>query len=135
MEWPDGRLGVDQDPPASIQMEEAAGGFSGDQPQGEQEVLALPEPSSMSPPLPSTSPFKVTVDGGSISLEDEMGPLVVGADGSLARIANWGEMDVEERARTVRVLGKRNKLRLEKLRADGAVSDTLPNCDSPQPQQ
>lgn len=37
MEWPDGRLGVDQDPPASIQMEEAAGGFSGDQPQGEQE--------------------------------------------------------------------------------------------------
>lgn len=89
----------------------------------------------MSPPLPSTSPFKVTVDGGSISLEDEMGPLVVGADGSLARIANWGEMDVEERARTVRVLGKRNKLRLEKLRADGAVSDTLPNCDSPQPQQ
>ena len=29
------------------------------------------------------------MDGGSISLEDEMGPLVVGADGSLARIANW----------------------------------------------
>ena len=92
-------------------------------------MLELPDPSSsalaeegVSPTPASASAFKVQVDGGSISLEDEMGPLVVGADGSLARIANWGEMDVEERARTVRVLGKRNKLRLEKLRADGAAT-------------
>ena len=44
-----------------------------------------------------------------------MGPLVVSEDGSLSRISNWAEMTTIERERTVRILGKRNRLRLEKL--------------------
>jgi hypothetical protein len=73
------------------------------------EVLALPAATG--------EPTKVTVNGGSVSLEDEMGPLVVNENGSLSRIANWPEMSAIERERTVRILGKRNKLRLENLRA------------------
>jgi len=77
-------------------------------------VLALP---------PATGrlgdPTQVTVNGGSVSLEDEMGPLVVNENGTLSRIANWAEMTPIERERTVRILGKRNKLRLDKLKADG----------------
>ena len=66
-------------------------------------------------PAAAGDPTKITVDGGCISLADEMGPLVVSEDGSLSRISNWAEMTTIERERTVRILGKRNRLRLEKL--------------------
>ena len=73
-------------------------------------VLALP---------PATGdPTKVTVNGASVSFEDQMGPLVVAENGSLSRIANWAEMTPIERERTIRILGKRNKLRLDKLKAE-----------------
>jgi len=62
----------------------------------------------------------VTVNGSSVSLEDEMGPLVVNEDGNLSRITSWAQMTVGERERTVRVLSKRNKLRLEQLMEGGA---------------
>ena len=86
---------------------------------------------AMSPVLglpPATGdPTKVTVDGGSVSLEDEMGPLVVNENGTLSRIANWAEMTPQERERTVRILGKRNKLRLDKLKAEqGRCADAKP---------
>lgn len=78
-------------------------------------VLGLP---------PATGdPTQVTVNGGSVSLEDEMGPLVVNENGTLSRIANWAEMTPIERERTVRILGKRNKLRLDKLKADEESAD------------
>ena len=80
-----------------------------------QEVLALPAATG--------EPTKVTVNGGSVSLEDEMGPLVVNENGSLSRIANWPEMSAIERERTVRILGKRNKLRLENLRAQQSTPE------------
>ncbi|KAF1361220.1 hypothetical protein EJ07DRAFT_70049, partial [Lizonia empirigonia] len=47
---------------------------------------------------------------------DHLGPLVVNKDGSLSRIANWDTMAEIERANTLRVLGKRNQLRLGGLR-------------------
>ncbi|KAM0750791.1 hypothetical protein T439DRAFT_277615, partial [Meredithblackwellia eburnea MCA 4105] len=51
-----------------------------------------------------------------VSLFDKLGPTVVSADGTLSRIGNWQEMDDRERTRVLRVLGARNKLRLEALR-------------------
>lgn len=66
---------------------------------------------------------KVAVNGGSVSLQDEMGPLVVNEDGTLSRIANWPEMSQLERERTVRILGKRNKLRLDNLKAAQPAPD------------
>jgi len=43
---------------------------------------------------------------------DELGPMIVNSDGTLSRIANWQTMTDLERERTVRVLNKRNQLRL-----------------------
>lgn len=77
---------------------------------------AIPAVLSLPPATGDTT--KVTVNGGSVSLEDAMGPLVVNENGSLSRISNWAEMTAIERERTVRILGKRNKLRLDKLKAD-----------------
>lgn len=48
---------------------------------------------------------------------DKLGPMVVGRDGAISRIANWPEMTELERENTLRVLGKRNQLRLANLRA------------------
>ncbi|KAK4130332.1 hypothetical protein BT67DRAFT_334561, partial [Trichocladium antarcticum] len=47
---------------------------------------------------------------------DSLGPMVVGRDGTVSRIGNWHEMTAHERALTVRVLGKRNQLRLGNLK-------------------
>ena len=77
-------------------------------------------------PLATGDPTKVTVNGASVSLEDEMGPLVVNADGSLSRISNWSEMTPIERERTISILGKRNKLRLEKLKDEQGQAGEKP---------
>jgi len=94
-------------------------------------VLALPAPPS------SDAPLKLDVSTGeSVSLYDRLGPTVVNTDGvsfpplfspkqeveladflmrgqTLSRIMGWGEMGENERARILRVLGKRNALRLD----------------------
>lgn len=49
---------------------------------------------------------------------DELGPMVVNTDGTVSRIANWENMAEAEKERTLKILGKRNKLRLEKLSAE-----------------
>lgn len=56
------------------------------------------------------------VNGQAVAL-DGLGPMVVGRDGMLSRIANWGDMTELERTNTLRVLGRRNQLRLANLRA------------------
>jgi len=95
-------------------------------------VLALP-----APPSASDAPLKLDVSTGeSVSLYDRLGPTVVNTDGvsfpplfspkqeveladflmrgqTLSRIMGWGEMGENERARILRVLGKRNALRLD----------------------
>ncbi|KAF2439337.1 hypothetical protein P171DRAFT_338229, partial [Karstenula rhodostoma CBS 690.94] len=48
---------------------------------------------------------------------DHLGPMVVNRDGTLSRIGNWEQMTEMERRNTLRVLGKRNQLRLDTLRA------------------
>lgn len=54
---------------------------------------------------------------------DALGPLVVNQDGTLSRIANWEQMTEIERRNTLRVLGKRNKLRLDSLKAAEGEKD------------
>lgn len=49
---------------------------------------------------------------------DSLGPMVVNSDGTLSRIQNWQSMTEAERERTLRVLGKRNVLRQEKLKLE-----------------
>ncbi|KAF6821663.1 hypothetical protein CSOJ01_00166 [Colletotrichum sojae] len=57
--------------------------------------------------------------GGASTKLDHLGPLVVHQDGTMSRINNWGEMTEIERQNTLRILGKRNQIRLATLR-DGA---------------
>lgn len=61
------------------------------------------------------------VDGKPIAL-DQLGPMVVHKDGTLSRIANWPEMTEVERRNTVRVLVKRNQIRLGALREGQGLS-------------
>ncbi|KAM0786616.1 hypothetical protein ACM66B_002069 [Microbotryomycetes sp. NB124-2] len=55
----------------------------------------------------------LTVNEQSVSLFDKLGPTVVNSDGTLSRIGNWAELLPHERANVLRVLGKRNQIRLE----------------------
>ncbi|KAF9870490.1 von willebrand factor [Colletotrichum karsti] len=57
--------------------------------------------------------------GGASTKLDHLGPLVVNQDGTMSRISNWGEMTKIERENTLRILGRRNQIRLASLR-DGA---------------
>ncbi|GAA5943023.1 hypothetical protein JCM3775_000235 [Rhodotorula graminis] len=75
--------------------------------------LALPAPGDV-----EAGVSQLEVNGQSFSLLDTMGPTVVNSDGTLSRIANWSEMIPSERARILRVLGKRNGVRLEAKRAE-----------------
>lgn len=47
---------------------------------------------------------------------DHLGPMVINVDGTMSRIANWAEMAEIERRNTWRIIGRRNKERLEVLR-------------------
>ncbi|KAK0662925.1 hypothetical protein QBC41DRAFT_350310 [Cercophora samala] len=78
---------------------------------------ALPAPGTETAEDPSQKTTTVVVNGAPISL-DALGPMVVNRDGTLARIANWQEMSSFERENTLRVLGKRNQLRLATLRGE-----------------
>ncbi|KAM0427003.1 hypothetical protein ACHAPT_007901 [Fusarium lateritium] len=60
--------------------------------------------------------------GESVRL-DALGPLVVNADGSMGRVGNWAGMTAGEREATLRLLGRRNKQRLEALRAKKAEEE------------
>ncbi|SGZ21515.1 BQ5605_C021g09375 [Microbotryum silenes-dioicae] len=101
-------------------------------------MLALPAPETRS----ADDPIRLNVTTGeSYSLYERLGPTIVASDGSeyphqprvfvwvrfglakyglcfaaLSRIGNWAEMDELERSRVLRVLGKRNQIRLEAKR-------------------
>lgn len=67
------------------------------------------------PPKSDSDAPQLEVGGEGVTL-DHLGPLVVNKDGSLSRIANWETMSERERKNTLRVLKKRNQLRLEELK-------------------
>ena len=81
--------------------------------QQDQEQLALPDSSSSDA---ATNQLDLS-GGGSTAKLDHLGPMVVNTDGTLARITNWEHMTEGEKQATLRVLGKRNKQRLETLKA------------------
>jgi hypothetical protein len=78
----------------------------------EKELLALPEaPAHES----STTTLDVSNGGTTIKL-DHLGPMVVNVDGSLSRISNWEGLADIEKKNTLRIIAKRNQMRLEALR-------------------
>ncbi|RSM00548.1 hypothetical protein CDV31_011762 [Fusarium ambrosium] len=92
-----------------------------------------PEDKSNKQPLPLPAPEEDTAAvrgdgvtalrvGESVRL-DALGPLVVNADGSMGRVGNWAGMTEGEREATLRLLGRRNKQRLEALKAKKAEEE------------
>lgn len=79
-----------------------------------------PNPNGRALPAPGdpATTLDVSGDGTTVKL-DHLGPLVVNVDGTVSRISNWSEMAEVERQNTLRVLGRRNKQRLEALRKAG----------------
>lgn len=59
------------------------------------------------------------VDGLPVKL-DALGPMVINTDGTVSRIANWAQLSDVERERTLRLIAKRNKQRIERLEAQSA---------------
>lgn len=90
------------------------GGASGSAAAAAAALPALPAP----PATSSTSTTTLEVDGKAVVL-DHLGPMVVGRDGTVSRIANWAELSEFERRNTLRILGKRNQVRLAALRGEG----------------
>ncbi|EME38793.1 hypothetical protein DOTSEDRAFT_140176 [Dothistroma septosporum NZE10] len=80
----------------------------------EENPLGLPEPSEA-----NAHPLDLSSGQGSVSM-DHLGPLVVNKDGSLSRISNWDQMTEIERKNTLRILGKRNQMRTDELKAKQA---------------
>ena len=73
--------------------------------------LALPE-------APHNSTTQLDMSNGDVSIKlDHLGPMVVNVDGTMSRISNWDKMADIEKENTLRIIGKRNKARLEVLRA------------------
>lgn len=94
-------------------------------PEEQPRVPALPEP-----PRDGDAPVtNLSVGGEGVRL-DHLGPLVVNQDGTMSRISNWDAMSEIERQNTLRILGKRNQLRLKKLRDDAGVSAEEPASGS-----
>ncbi|WZH46278.1 uncharacterized protein QYS62_007352 [Fusarium acuminatum] len=60
--------------------------------------------------------------GESVRL-DAMGPLVVNTDGTMGRIGNWAGMTEGEKAQTLKLLGRRNKQRLDTIKAKKAEEE------------
>lgn len=75
---------------------------------------ALPAPGAASGPV-----LDVSGQGTRVKL-DELGPLVVNTNGTVGRVANWRGMTAMEKETTLRLLGKRNKARLEALQGKGS---------------
>ena len=78
------------------------------------------KPLPLSEPSPDTDAIQLNVDSKRGIKLDHLGPMVVNRDGTLSRIANWQNMADIERQNTLRILGKRNQLRLNALKDEDA---------------
>ena len=77
-------------------------------------VLALPE---LPPASDDKSETRQLELGGSLSM-DELGPIIINPDGTTRRITNWDTLSAQEKKSSWRLIGKRNKERLEKLKQE-----------------
>lgn len=83
----------------------------------QQEQLYLPDIESSSNGQQKSMQLDLGAEGGSTVTLDHLGPMVVNVDGTLSRIGNWEQMTEIERKNTLRILGRRNKQRLDSLKA------------------
>lgn len=101
----------------------ASNSNAADTPQAESQEgtpLGLPAP----PTAEEAEAIKLDMSSGGDTVRlDSLGPMVVNKDGSISRIGNWEQMTEMEQKNTMRIVGKRNKQRLEALNAAGGTED------------
>ena len=95
----------------SAAAQSAEGNATSETQSSSQQPLPLPEPPA------DSKATELDVSTGQAVKLDHLGPMVVNRDGTLSRIANWENMAEIERKNTLRIIGKRNQLRLEALKA------------------
>lgn len=81
---------------------------------GSSQVLALPAPCDAA----GGGGRGIQLGLGESVQMDHVGPMVVGQDGSLSRIANWDKLNEREREIALRRITARNRERLAELRAE-----------------
>ncbi|KAJ4197548.1 hypothetical protein FALCPG4_002805 [Fusarium falciforme] len=111
-------------PPSSSKPSQAsaAGNMSESTPEDKKQPLPLPAPEQDTAAAGRGDGVTALRVGESVRL-DALGPLVVNADGSMGRVGNWAGMTEGEREATLRLLGRRNKQRLEALKANKAEEE------------
>jgi hypothetical protein len=98
---------------------EAAGSVGAGAGAAEGGVLLLEDTQAGGGAAPTPPPSQaLQVNGPSLPLED-LGPIIVNADGTTSRILGWAEKSAEEQDTTMRLIAKRNAKRLALLRAQG----------------
>lgn len=80
--------------------------------------LPLPAPPSTQGGETASLDVSGTKDEANTVKFEHLGPMVLNSDGTLSRIHNWSQMTESERERTLKILGKRNQLRMDKLKAE-----------------
>lgn len=91
--------------------------------QSERQTLLLPAPST-----DETTSLEI---GGQPVQLDALGPMVVNSDGTISRIANWPNLTDEEKKRTLRVLGARNRIRFAQAEAKLGQQDSTTSNPEP----
>jgi hypothetical protein len=89
--------------------------------------LLLPAPDQSSENT-SNELSSISDDGITAKL-DFLGPIIVNTDGTLSRIPNWAQLSDIERAKTLRLIAKRNKSRMDSLKENPPV-DASENIES-----
>lgn len=93
-----------------------------------EEVLALPEPTSI-----GTSD-QLELNGPALKL-DKLGPIIVNSDGTTQRINNWQELSKQEQDSAWRIIAKRNKERVEYLKNQQKLQEQKLEQDQQEQQQ
>ncbi|WFD31553.1 hypothetical protein MSPP1_002592 [Malassezia sp. CBS 17886] len=93
-----------------------------------EQPTAAPDATAIGLPAPGAPGCTDADDAGHVPQAntvkmDQLGPIVVNSDGTLARVPDWDTLTPAEQERTVRILARRNKARLERLRGEGAPAE------------
>ena len=77
-----------------------------------------PAPAAAPLGLPAPSDASSSDEANNVIKLDHLGPMIVNSDGTISRIANWQNMSDIEQQRSLRLLAKRNKVRMDSLKAN-----------------
>ena len=73
------------------------------------------------PPVEENQQTRKINLGETISM-DELGPIIINEDGTARRITNWNSLTKQEQSSTLRLIGLRNKKRIDNLKERNEIN-------------